>query len=54
MISRGYETIGQEYAKVTHVLPFLSLHLTFYTKDLDKLERDVKTSFYSCPRYLQE
>ena len=29
MISRGYETIGQEYAKVTHVLPFLSLHLPF-------------------------
>ena len=31
MISKGYETIGQEYAKVTHVIAILSLHLTFYT-----------------------
>ena len=30
MISRRYETIGQEYAKVTHVIAVLSLHLTFF------------------------
>ena len=27
------------------LLPFLSLHLNFYTLDLDKLERDVKTIY---------
>ena len=43
MISRGYETIGQEYAKVAHVFAVFKPTFDFFTQDLDKLERDVKT-----------
>ena len=31
MISRGYETIGQEYAKVTHVIVLFKSTFDFYT-----------------------
>ena len=31
MISRGYETIGQEYVKVTHFIALFKSTFNFYT-----------------------